>query len=193
MNSPTLQTSDSLPPSIVVMGVCGCGKTTIGTMLGQAIQAEFIDGDALHPKENVEKMASGSPLNDEDRRPWLHKVGETLGQTKAPRIVACSALKRMYRQQISDAAKQPVFFVLLDGSKDQLTTRMKSREGHFMPPALLDSQLDTLEPPGAEEFAVIINADQPVETVFDAVLKSINAVSRPQASPTSFPQSEQTS
>ena len=165
------------PPPVVVMGVCGCGKTTIGTLIGQAIDAQFIDGDTLHPQANVDKMAAGSPLNDDDRRPWLQKVGETLAQSTSGRIIACSALKRRYRQQIVAAAGRPVLFLLLAGSRAILSDRMKSRKGHFMPPALLDSQLDTLELPDEDEFAVVIDGDQPVQTVFEAALKSITALS----------------
>lgn len=165
------------PPPVVVMGVCGCGKTTIGALLGQAIDAEFIDGDALHPQANVDKMAAGSPLNDEDRRPWLQKVGETLAQSRSGRVVACSALKRQYRKQIVDAAGRPVLFILLDGSRSILIERMKSRQGHFMPPALLDSQLETLELPGDDEFAIVVDGDQSVQAVFEAALNSIAAVS----------------
>lgn len=158
------------------MGVCGCGKTTIGTLLGRAIDAEFIDGDALHPQANVDKMAAGDPLNDDDRRPWLQKVGETLADTTSGRVIACSALKRQYRQQIADAAGRPVLFILLAGSRAVLTDRMKSRQGHFMPPALLDSQLETLELPGDDEFAVVVDGDQSVQMVFEAVLTSIAAL-----------------
>jgi len=168
------------PPLIVVMGVCGCGKTTIGTMLGQALGADFIDGDKLHPKANVDKMASGSPLNDEDRRPWLRKVGEALDQSDSGRIIACSALKRQYREQITEAAGRPVFFILLAGSKSTLTERMKSRIGHFMPPALLDSQLQTLETPGDDEFAAVIDGDQSLDAVFEAALHSVAGASKPQ-------------
>jgi len=164
------------PPPVVVMGVCGCGKTTIGTLLGEAIDAEFIDGDALHPQANVDKMAAGSPLNDEDRRPWLQKVGETLAKSRSGRVIACSALKRQYRQQIVDAAGRPVLFILLDGSRSVLAERMKSRQGHFMPPALLDSQLETLELPDDDEFAIVIDGDQPVQAVFESALNSIAAL-----------------
>lgn len=172
----SMSDAGSLPP-IVVMGVCGCGKTTIGTLLGRAINAEFIDGDALHPQANVDKMAAGSPLNDDDRRPWLQKVGETLAARTSGRIIACSALKRQYRQQIVNAAGRPVLFILLDGSRSILSERMKSRQGHFMPPALLDSQLETLELPGDDEFAIVVDGDQSVQAVFEAALNSIAAVS----------------
>lgn len=140
---------------IVVMGVSGCGKSTVGKLLAEYLGARFIDGDDLHPRANKEKMSTGTPLNDEDRWPWLDLVGEAL--TGAPNpvdvfevvkptgtVVACSALKRSYRQRILDAAPGTTF-IHLHGSPELLASRMKSREGHFMKETMLASQLETLE------------------------------------------------
>jgi len=177
MNDLTAFTKDSaFPPPIIVMGVCGSGKSTIGAMLAEAANVEFIDGDKLHPAENVAKMAAGTPLDDDDRRPWLRKVGEALGQAGSGRVIACSALKRQYRELIAQAAGRPVFFILLKGSKSILSERMKARAGHFMPPALLDSQLATLEPPHDDEFAIVVDGNDPIETVFEAARKSLAAL-----------------
>ena len=131
------------------MGVSGCGKSLIGQRLATALGANFTDGDSLHPSANIAKMRRGEPLNDADRAPWLAQVGDTLraGNT----VVACSALKRAYRDQIRARAAAPVTFLYLRGQRDTLLDRMSTRPGHFMPPALLDSQLATLEPPAPDE------------------------------------------
>lgn len=165
------------------MGVCGSGKSTIGALLADALASTFIDGDRLHPQANVDKMASGMPLNDDDRWPWLQRVGETLGGSGAHCIIACSALKRSYRQHIAAAAREPVLFIHLSGSRQVIETRMQSRAGHFMPLALLDSQLATLEQPDRDEFAVIVDVDQPVEVVLETALTAIRSVPGPKTGP----------
>lgn len=170
-----------LAPLVVVMGVCGSGKSTIGTMLARATGFDFIDGDTLHPPANVAKMAAGVPLDDDDRRPWLQAIGEKLGRAPGGRIVACSALKRRYREQIAAAAGRPVFFLHLAGSEPVLAERMKSRKGHFMPATLLRSQLDTLESPSSDEFAAVVDGDPPLDAVFEAALASLRAATAVQA------------
>ena len=147
------------------MGVSGCGKTTVGDRLAARLGATFVDGDDLHPQANVDKMAAGTPLNDEDRAPWLVRVGETLAGTEGVCLIGCSALKRIYRDTIRAAAGEPVMFLHLSGSREVLEARMAARERHFMPLSLLDSQIATLEPPGADELHVTVDIDQPVEAI----------------------------
>ena len=151
---------------IVVMGVSGCGKSSVGAALAQGVGGCFVDGDDLHPASNVAKMASGEPLTDADRMPWLALVGDALAAARGSAIVlGCSALKRAYREAIAAAAGKPVVFVHLRGAKAVIAARVAARE-HFMPTSLLDSQFDTLEPPGPDEAAVDVDVDQP----FDAVV-----------------------
>jgi gluconokinase len=162
----------SLPQKIVVMGVSGCGKTTVGEALAVRLGAGFTDGDELHPAANIAKMSRGEALTDEDRWPWLTRVGEAL-QGDGMRIVGCSALKRRYRDHIRHVAGGPVMFIHLAGSKAVIAERMQARAGHFMPPALLDSQFAALEPPGADEGAVTVDVDQPFGAVMDAIVAQL--------------------
>ena len=140
------------PTRIVVMGVTATGKSRIGARLARALRLPFLDGDALHPASNVAKMTRGVALDDRDRRPWLDRVGAALA--RRPHVVACSALRRRYRDRIRRMAGGDVLFVHLDGPRAVIERRMAAREDHFMPPSLLDSQLATLEPPGPGERAV---------------------------------------
>lgn len=147
------------------MGVSGCGKTTIGALVARELGVPFIDGDSLHPVENVAKMAAGIPLTDEDRWPWLATVGTELANAGAGGLVlACSALRRSYRDAIRTQAPDTVF-LHLHGSKEVLRARTEGRSGHFMPPALLDSQLATLEPLDADEAGVVVDIASPVDQV----------------------------
>ena len=139
----------------VVMGVTSCGKTTLGEALAKALHITFIEGDKLHPQANIAKMSSGQPLDDEDRWPWLAKVGEALKGNEGI-IASCSSLKKVYRDLIVAKAERPVMFIHLDGPRELLAQRIAARKGHFMPPTLLDSQLATLEKPGAGENYVTI-------------------------------------
>ncbi len=152
---------------VVLMGVSGSGKTTIGTLLAERTGAAFADADNYHPKANVEKMASGHPLNDEDRQPWLETLNRLLSSWHADGksgVLACSALKAKYRETLSAGmAPNVVTFVLLDGSKEMIAGRLAARTNHYMNPKLLDSQLATLEPP-AEAFS-IVNYRAPGEIV----------------------------
>ena len=145
------------------MGVAGCGKTTVGERLAEATGFGFIDGDRLHPQANIDKMSAGIPLTDDDRRPWLETVGDTLARADGPMIIGCSALKRSYRDIIRARAGGPVTFVHLSGSRQLIGERMTARTGHFMPPALLDSQFATLEPPAADEDAVTVDVAAPLD------------------------------
>lgn len=146
----------------VVMGVAGCGKTTVGEALAQELGLRwFIEGDKLHSEASVAKMSAGIPLTDEDRWPWLTRIGASLSGREG-KIAACSALKRAYRERITEAAGRPVAFVFLDGSRETLENRMHERKGHFMPASLLDSQLATLERPAPDERALRLDIDQPL-------------------------------
>lgn len=163
-------------PRIVVMGVSGCGKTTIGDLVARGLGAPFLDGDSLHPVENVAKMAAGIPLTDEDRWPWLATVGSELANAgDGGLVLACSALKRCYRDAIRALAPGTVF-LHLHGSKEVLGSRLEGRSGHFMPAALLDSQLATLEPLESDETGIVVDIAAPVSQVVTEALAGIAAV-----------------
>ena len=159
-------------PLIVVMGVAGSGKTTLASQLAERLGVPFVEGDSLHPIANVRKMSSGIPLTDADRWPWLRAIGERMEVERATGhgvVVACSALKRSYRDCLRREVHGKIHFVLLDGSRQLIGDRMKKRKGHFMPPALLDSQFATLEKPTPDEHAVILDiAHKPAELVDEA-------------------------
>lgn len=150
---------------VVVAGISGSGKSTVGEALAERLGVPFCDGDDLHPPENVEKMRSGTPLTDEDRWPWLDAVGAWLAEREAG-VVACSALRRVYRDRLRDAAPDAVV-LLLDGSPELIRERQASRGQHFMPPALLDSQLATLEPLGDDEDGFVLDVAEPVEAIVE--------------------------
>lgn len=149
---------------VVVMGVCGCGKTTIGRMLADRLDAVFIEGDELHPAGNKDKMAAGIPLDDKDREPWLDAIAERAARASSDVpcvVVSCSALKRAYRDRLRDAGGD-LKLVHLTGSRPLLQARMNERRGHFMPAGLLDSQIATLEVPQPDETAINLDvAEQP--------------------------------
>ena len=152
-------------PAVVMMGVSGSGKTTVGEALAARLGIPFRDADEFHPQSNIEKMSAGIPLTDEDRWPWLDAIGRAIRDTPADKgiVVSCSALKRVYRERIMRAAVRPVTFVHLEGRKEVLSERLKGRRGHFFPPRLLDSQLATLEPLAPEEPAIRVSIELPVE------------------------------
>lgn len=163
-------------PRIVVMGVSGCGKTTIGDLVARGLGAPFLDGDSLHPVENVAKMAAGTPLTDEDRWPWLATVGSELANAgDGGLVLACSALRRCYRDAIRALAPGTVF-LHLHGSKEVLGSRLEGRSGHFMPAALLDSQLATLEHLESDEAGIVVDIAAPVSQVVTEALAGIAAV-----------------
>jgi gluconokinase len=153
---------------VIIMGVSGCGKSSVGEGLAARLGIPYRDGDHLHPPANVEKMRAGIALTDEDRWPWLDRVSGVLAQ-EAPVIVGCSALRRAYRDRIRAGADGPVQFIHLAGSRDVIAARMSARTGHYMPVALLDSQFATLEPPGPDE-ALTISIEQPLPDLIDAIL-----------------------
>lgn len=157
----------------VIMGVSGCGKSSVGEALSRTIGAPYIDGDDLHPAANIAKMSAGIPLDDEDRQPWLQKVGETLANHPGPVLIGCSALKRRYRDLIRTAAGEAVTFIHLSGSKDLIAGRMSRRSGHFMPGSLLDSQFAALEPPDPGEKTVTVSIDQPLQAIVAEIAGAI--------------------
>ena len=151
------------------MGVSGCGKTTVGKQLAEKTGAVFLDADDFHPAANLAKMAAGQPLTDEDRQPWLAAITEkirTLTGKDEPFVLACSALREIYRQQLLAACPE-MKIIHLHGSRDLLLDRLQQRQGHFMPASLLDSQLATLEPPGS---ALTLNIALPPEELIERIL-----------------------
>ena len=164
-------TCTGTPSQIVVMGVTGCGKTTMGKLLGKVLGLEFKDGDDLHPQANKDKMSAGIPLTDEDRWPWLDQVGQTLKMSGGV-VVACSALKRKYRERILRAAPKALF-VHLQGDKELLLSRLNNRTNHFMPTSLLDSQLQTLEPLEMDETGVVVDVGGSESEILKMVLTQL--------------------
>ncbi|ODT67845.1 MAG: gluconokinase [Pelagibacterium sp. SCN 63-23] len=158
---------------IIVMGVSSSGKSTIGAALGRALHAPFLDGDQYHPEANVEKMRAGTPLSDADRWPWLEALTAALKQAAARKgvaIGACSALKRAYRDFITEKAGEPVLFVYLDGSREVIGERMARRQHEYMPASLLDSQFATLEVPDTETENVLA---VPVTDSVDKIVRTV--------------------
>jgi carbohydrate kinase (thermoresistant glucokinase family) len=167
---------------IVVMGVSGCGKSSVGIALAEALGARFIDGDDLHPEANKAKMGAGIPLDDSDRWPWLDLVSQALaeevnqtsgGAFFTGTVVACSALRRAYRDRIL-AGAPGTFFIHLDGSREILEQRLGARSGHFMPASLLDSQLATLEPLGADEPGCVLNVEDSISQLVEQARQALS-------------------
>lgn len=157
------------PLIYIVMGVSGCGKSTIGKLLASKLKIPFFDGDDLHPVANVQKMASGLPLNDKDRKGWLQKLNEIANEHKSSgAVIVCSALKETYRSQLKQNLEKQMVFVYLKGTFEEIHARLKERQGHFMPIELLKSQFETLEAP-ADAIQVSINhsPDEIVSAILD--------------------------
>jgi gluconokinase len=164
------------PSVLVVMGVSGSGKTTVGALLASRLGWTFVDGDAFHPPSNVQKMQSGIALMDEDRWPWLHAIANWIDATRTAHqrgVVACSALKRSYRELLS-GGRSDVRLVYLQASFDTVRERLSKREGHFMPVSLLQSQYETLEEPGPEEAPIIVSVSDAPETIVADVVTRLN-------------------
>lgn len=158
------------PPLIVVMGVSGSGKSTVGAALAERLGVPFADADDLHPESNRAKMAAGEPLTDEDRWPWLALVGQALAAASPTGLViACSALKRRYREAILAEAPSTQF-VELEGSRDLLAQRMGARHDHFMPLSLLDSQLATLESLQPDEAGFIVGIEPAADEIVESII-----------------------
>jgi carbohydrate kinase (thermoresistant glucokinase family) len=156
---------------IVVMGVTGCGKTTVGIALAEKLGIEFIDSDVLHSDSNKKKMSSGIPLTDSDREPWLQAVSETL-QSHEKIVVACSALKKSYRSTILAGAPSTIF-IHLSGSQEVIFARLSERSHHFMPIGLLDSQFQTLEPLDHTETGKVIDISKSINEIVDEAISWI--------------------
>jgi gluconokinase len=170
------QTSEK--PVIVVMGVAGSGKTTIASGLAESLGVPFVEGDSLHPAANVKKMSAGIPLTDEDRWPWLEAIGERMEVERSTGhgvVVSCSALKHIYRDRLRKCVHGRVQFILLDGSHTLISERMKKRKGHFMPPALLESQFATLERPSADEDATVLDISHSIPSLLAEAVRSVTA------------------
>ena len=163
-----------IPKTFVVMGVSGCGKSFIGELLAQALGCVFADADDFHPPINIEKMANGIPLTDADRWPWLNILREQIvsyRSSSACYVLACSALKQSYRDRLrGDDSQDRLNFVYLKGTKERIRQRMEQRD-HFMPPALLDSQFDTLEEP---QDAVVVDIELSPDEIVKIILNHLN-------------------
>lgn len=169
MSTAGLQSVSELPRIIIIMGVSGCGKTAIGERLAGKLGINFTEGDSFHPAGNVEKMRSGTPLNDEDRWPWLTELSHALhirAEKNGRAVCACSALKRVYRETIIKEAGEPVLFIHLNVSRTELQHRVTSRQHEYMPAFLLDSQLETLEPLSPDEPGITIDANGSEDATF---------------------------
>jgi carbohydrate kinase (thermoresistant glucokinase family) len=160
---------------IVVMGVSGCGKTTIGKLLAKRMDLAFIEGDDFHPPANVAKMRQGAPLDDSDRIPWLRKLALRLDEAEGAggAVCACSALKKSYRDILAAGREARISFVYLRGSKECVEKRMRERAGHYMPPSLLQSQFLALEEP---RDALTVHIDQDPSRIVDEIIAGLPEV-----------------
>ena len=159
--------------AIVVMGVSGAGKSTVGRIVAERLGCPFRDADSFHPKANIEKMSRGAPLTDEDRWPWLQAIASWIAEHRAAGtqcVVTCSALKRVYRDIVTNKQSADVRLVYLQGDFDLIEARLKARKGHFMPPALLRSQFAALEEPAEDEHALTVSIDATPEEIAEQVL-----------------------
>ena len=155
-----------MPSPVVVMGVSGSGKSTVGAALAQRLRVPFADADDFHPPANIAKMTAGHSLDDDDRYPWLEAIGEWLAEHPDGGVMSCSALKRMYRDQLR-RHNPDVEFLHLSGPPEVIAKRQASRPGHFMPASLMASQFETLEPLDPDERGVTIDVDQSIDAIVD--------------------------
>lgn len=164
------------PRHVVVMGVAGTGKTTIGRAVAEQLGGVFVEGDEYHPRANIDKMASGTPLDDDDRRPWLEVLAERIRELDAQgetSVTGCSALRRIYRDWLRQGHPD-LFFLHLHTDYDTLLERMEKRD-HFMPPSLLQSQFDTLEMLEEDEAGAVVDVRQTVDEVIDASMVAVRS------------------
>lgn len=166
--------------ALVVMGVSGAGKSTIGAMLARRLGWEYEDGDWFHPQRNIDKMHAGLPLSDEDRWPWLRAIARNIDETRKTGghvIIACSALKRAYRS-ILIGERPDVRLIYLKGDRNLIARRLATRYGHFMPPQLLDSQFTALEEPQASEHPIVVSIDPPPRTIIETIMAKLGGSPR---------------
>jgi len=163
---------------IIAMGVSSSGKSTVGQSIARRLHVPFLDGDGYHPEANVEKMRAGTPLTDEDRWPWLERLALALHEAadkKGAAVGACSALRKSYRDFLTEKAGEPILFVYLDGSKDVIAERMAKRKHEYMPTSLLDSQFATLEVPDpAAENVLVVPVTDSVDKITQTTIKALD-------------------
>ncbi|HEY9010520.1 MAG TPA: gluconokinase [Devosia sp.] len=162
---------------IIAMGVSSSGKSTVGQAIARRLHVPFLDGDGYHPPANKEKMRNGIPLTDEDRWPWLETLATALkdaASQKGSAVGACSALKRAYREYLTEKAGEPILFVFLEGTEDVIRKRIEARQHEYMPASLLDSQFATLEVPQPDENVLTVSVVDPVETIASRVVKELD-------------------
>ncbi len=180
MSTAALRVRFERRPVVVVMGVSGSGKSTIGAALAQQLGVPFLDGDNFHPEANVTKMSQGISLTDDDRWPWLEALGKAM-RKKAEQsggvIAACSALKCIYRDKLSGHIELPMVYALLDGERDTLFKRMNARRDHYMPASLLESQLADLERPRPDEPVLTVSIEQDVDSIVDELMTVLGTLS----------------
>ena len=185
--APAAESEDEVAPLprnlsvAVVMGVSGCGKSTIASMLARRLNWVYADGDSFHPQSNVRKMHAGEPLTDEDRWPWLHGIAAWIDATRRVGnhgTVACSALKRAYRD-ILVGERRDVRIVYLKGERELIARRLAARDDHFMPPSLLDSQFATLEEPQLDERPIVVSIVPPAHEIVEEVIKRLGVSASP--------------
>jgi gluconokinase len=171
-----LVATDQSPCALIVMGVSGSGKTTIGETLARRLGWPYEDADTFHPASNVAKMSAGHPLTDEDRWPWLKAIAAEIDRACSAGehiVIGCSALKRAYRDVLMHG-RTDIRLVYLDGTRTLVADRLSLRKGHFMPPGLLASQFATLEPPTPDERAVTVSIDAEVEAIVDRIISQLS-------------------
>jgi gluconokinase len=169
--------ADAVPCALIVMGVSGSGKSTIGEHLAKRLGWPYEDADQFHPASNVAKMSAGHPLTDEDRWPWLNAIAAEIDrvcEADERVVIGCSALKRAYRDVLLHG-RTDVRLVYLDGSQALIADRLGRRKDHFMPPGLLTSQFDTLEPPTRDEHPLTVSIDAPVEAIVENVVRQLKS------------------
>jgi gluconokinase len=174
-----------MPCALVVMGVSGSGKSTIGDKLAKRLGWTYEDGDRFHPASNVAKMSAGHPLTDEDRWPWLQAIADEIDRvclTGSHAVIACSALKRTYRSVLVHG-RSDVRIIFLNGTQELIAGRLAQRKGHFMPPGLLASQFKTLEPPAPAEHPVTVSIDAPVDAIISDIVRQLGLDPSPSDAP----------